>query len=215
MGYTEGKGLGVRQQGVVEPLPLSLNRGRAGIGRKRPPPPPRDAKGHSSIRAVDRTRKEDFRRRLAAERTRKVIAKRLAVARRLIQDLDAEAEIERNPFWLPTDNSSDALLQGISFTDAFSAALAYLREQHAYCFWCGHQVRLLRSLKSGHSMKMQKRWRGSVQGARNQITESIKNGEQGSHEIVCKNANAAWDGFANCLVVFVADRNQPHDIAIP
>jgi hypothetical protein len=38
------------------------------------------------------------------------------------------------------DGYEEDQLHGMDEKNAFKAALAYLREQHLYCFWCGCKV---------------------------------------------------------------------------
>ena len=107
----------------------------------------------------------EFREEMSLRMTWKKTEKRLRAARHLIEDLDMRVGIERNPFWLPDpevrlpvapvcasksrrcvqlaahhEETETDRLQSMRVSDAFAASVAYLRGQHAYCFWCRLQV---------------------------------------------------------------------------
>ena len=151
MGYKEGKGLGTKSDGMIEPIAIDLDVKAIGIP--------------STQTVLKRSAEEDkieidsFRNRQSNQKVLLQQSRDLSSARNVCRQLDLEKQLDRNMFW--TVDRYD-LAEGVKdelemfqvsclltkISEFLVMITNYLRHQHFFCQWCGERFKDENDLES-------------------------------------------------------------------
>jgi len=162
MGYKQGTGLGKNEEGIAEPIPMNLKRGRSGLGKE-----------EQKKRKIEQeaSNKEnllvDFKYRMKGQFSSRKIEGQLRAALLICKNLDEDAGIQDNPFFEDEDEEEEEndeqkqkqieyktqdettthenradIQDGVKFrslpvTHRFEEVSKYMRTKYWYCFFCG------------------------------------------------------------------------------
>ena len=128
-----------------QPIDIKIAPSRNGIGYQDDHP----AKSYMDTKTTGHTTDGKAKVVVDPDEYRKLLVRRKEIARTkfdlkrirvICEDLDTRQNLPRSRFWPPKHDDDAAILQeadDASGEQMLKEAIAYLREQHQYCFWCG------------------------------------------------------------------------------
>uniref|UniRef100_A0A8C8S2Q7 G patch domain-containing protein 11 n=1 Tax=Pelusios castaneus TaxID=367368 RepID=A0A8C8S2Q7_9SAUR len=155
MGYKRGQALGKSGEGIVEPIPLNIKTGRAGLGHDELKKRKAEEKLENYRRKIhlkkqaDEQAEDQFRMRFKSKQEERKVEGDLRKSQRACQQLDTQKGIKVPKeiwYWIEPeqeeekdqeeikDEDQDSDLSGL---EKLQILTAYLREEHFYCIWCG------------------------------------------------------------------------------
>ncbi|GMH38395.1 hypothetical protein BSKO_06279 [Bryopsis sp. KO-2023] len=154
MGYKEGEGLGVKKQGMKDPVEVNLKRGRGGLGTEKPSKRRKDAAKRKGI-VIGASHVAAYRCNKSNKYEDRRMEEQVGKARGVVENLDVEMGLQRTHLWPPEEKECEEGEEGgnadekvevedpnseweaLPVSDRLMEILMYLRRNHRYCFWCG------------------------------------------------------------------------------
>ncbi|XP_054834539.1 G patch domain-containing protein 11 isoform X1 [Eublepharis macularius] len=156
MGYKSGQPLGKSGEGIIEPIPLNMNKGRSGLGHEEV----KKRKVEENLenykrklhmqKQVEKQATNLFKMRMKTKQEELQVKRDLEKSQKACQQLDMQKgfELPREAwFWLrPSGEKDDVEKQeeeeeeeedDLSASDKLQTLTAYLRDKYLYCIWCG------------------------------------------------------------------------------
>ncbi|XP_077199971.1 G patch domain-containing protein 11 [Paroedura picta] len=155
MGYKSGQPLGKSGEGIIEPIPLNMNKGRSGLGHE-------ELKKRKAEEKMENYRKklhiqkqaeiqtaDLFKMRMKTKQEEMQVKRDLEKSQKACHQLDMQKGLELPRevwFWLRPSRRNDVEQQDeeeeeeeddLSASDKLQILTEYLREHYHYCIWCG------------------------------------------------------------------------------
>uniref|UniRef100_A0A4W3GEY8 G patch domain-containing protein 11 n=1 Tax=Callorhinchus milii TaxID=7868 RepID=A0A4W3GEY8_CALMI len=156
MGYKEGHGLGKTGKGIVEPIPLQIKTGRAGIGHEEAEKRRAEERMEYSRRRFqvkkefEEQRFSQYRQQIKKKQEQLQLEGDLRKSQRACEQLDTQKGIDAPElawYWLAASTEDDDEEEENDLTEKEDETLStedklqiltkYLRRKHLYCIWCG------------------------------------------------------------------------------
>ena len=148
MGYKPGKGIGKKESGICEPIPVDLKNNRQGLGKEKEKPK-KKIHNKNPLEKLEKLDMVDFRSRLAQKKSEQVAAMDLRKSQKICEQLDIQNKIEKpyeSWFWYPKEKegrefeeseSSEEDEEELKNSEKLEVLTKYLRGKYFYCIWCG------------------------------------------------------------------------------
>ncbi|XP_067418772.1 G patch domain-containing protein 11 isoform X2 [Emydura macquarii macquarii] len=143
-------------EGIVEPIPLNIKTGRAGLGHEELKKRKAEERLENYRRKIhlkkqaDEQAADQFRMRFKSKQEERKIEGDLRKSQRACQQLDAQKGIEVPKeiwYWIEPEQEEEKDEEegkkdededsDLSVLEKLQILTAYLREEHLYCIWCG------------------------------------------------------------------------------
>ncbi|XP_048340352.1 G patch domain-containing protein 11 [Sphaerodactylus townsendi] len=155
MGYKSGQPLGKSGEGITEPIPLNMNKGRSGLGHEEL----RKRKAEENLenyrrklhlrKQAEKQTTDLFKLRMKTKQEELQVKRDLEKSQKACHQLDMQKGLELPReiwFWLRPGRQEDVEEQeeeeeeeedDLSASEKLQILTAYLRERYFYCTWCG------------------------------------------------------------------------------
>lgn len=155
MGFKKGMGLGKKEQGISNPIPLDIKEGRKGLGKESEEARRKKQRIEAHLimakrrKLMEENLKGDFKSRVTDRINERQIATDLYKSQKACQHLDNLKGLEPIHTWswpkykTTTEEEEEEEVNDEIEDDEpedvikLNSLTAYLRETHFYCIWCG------------------------------------------------------------------------------
>eukprot|EP01101_Sappina_pedata_P000795 TRINITY_DN10978_c0_g1_i2.p1 TRINITY_DN10978_c0_g1~~TRINITY_DN10978_c0_g1_i2.p1 ORF type:complete len:248 (-),score=55.38 TRINITY_DN10978_c0_g1_i2:10-753(-) len=140
MGFKQGPGLGLAKAGLAEPLKVFIKSGKSGLGLEEEKERKAEEQFHQRVKFTEELQ-QDFRARAKTRFEQRKTYSQLKKMTDACRQLDEAKQIQDNPllFKSPEDGAEED--DSEAFQEDPVVLLErledYLRDEHAYCFFCG------------------------------------------------------------------------------